>query len=347
MARDNKTLKTVLITHLSKIDDVAMAIPIVYSVCHANPKVNFILATDKEAEGLFVNRPSNLIVLGIESSRYQGIIDPITLASNLHHRYNFDAMVNLNNNVSTKFMALNLKTKGVTTATIGNIYKKPRKILGGNIKQYATPVHAHYKAVFLKLGLKADSEFNSIFDNIEAPQSDVLPRKENDEKWIAIAPFAKYECRQYPLEQMQLVITEIARWEKHTIFLIASEKHQNEINSIAQRYDNVVAIDNSHLSDTHQMTLLNHCDVMITMDSPYLHIASIVGIPAVSVWGATHPSCGFMGWRQAIKDTVHLDIECQPCSLRGNKKCRFSDYHCLRDISPELIIKKVKTVLER
>ena len=42
---DNKVLKTVLITHFSALGDVAMAIPIVYPVCVANPKVNFVLAT--------------------------------------------------------------------------------------------------------------------------------------------------------------------------------------------------------------------------------------------------------------------------------------------------------------
>ena len=54
-----------------------------------------------------------------------------------------------------------------------------------------------------------------------------------------------------------------------------------------------------------------------------------------------------MGWHQAMRDTVQLELECRPCSVYGNKKCRYGDYHCMRDISPELIINKVKKVLQR
>lgn len=351
MAKDDihKPIKTVLVTHLSTIGDVAMAMPIIYIVCHANPKVNFVMATSKEAKAVFANQPSNLIVLGLENKSYRGIIGSSKLASNLHHRYNFDAMVDLNNTMRTKLMALTLRAKDVAVAAIDNIYKEPRKILGGNIKLTVTPVHAHYKAAFQKVGLKTEGVFNNIFDNYDNSLSDneELPRKEDGEKWVAIAPFATHDGKQYPLEQMQLVVSEIARWEKHTIFLMASDKNHDNIQSIAQRYDNVVATDNSKLSVTNFMILLSNCDVMVTMDTAFMHLASLVSIPAVSVWGATHPASGFLAWHQANKDTIHLDLDCQPCSLNGKKKCRYRDYHCLRDISPELIINKVKKVLER
>ena len=68
---DNKVLKTVLITHFSALGDVAMAIPIVYPVCVANPKVNFVLATCQAPATMFVNRPSNLTVLGVDLDKYK------------------------------------------------------------------------------------------------------------------------------------------------------------------------------------------------------------------------------------------------------------------------------------
>ena len=114
-----------------------------------------------------------------------------------------------------------------------------------------------------------------------------------------------------------------------------------------RRYSNVTSVVHIKHSLADELALMRHCDVMVTMDSVNMHLASLVALPVVSVWGATHPSCGFMGWHQAMRDTVQLELECRPCSVYGNKKCRYGDYHCMRDISPELIINKVKKVLQR
>ena len=43
-----------------------------------------------------------------------------------------------------------------------------------------------------------------------------------------------------------------------------------------------------------ELNLMSHLDVMLSMDSANMHLASLVNIPVVSVWGATHPYAGFM-----------------------------------------------------
>ncbi len=35
-----------------------------------------------------------------------------------------------------------------------------------------------------------------------------------------------------------------------------------------------------------------------------MHLASLTGTRVVSVWGATHPYCGFMGWQQKEEDAI-------------------------------------------
>jgi ADP-heptose:LPS heptosyltransferase len=79
-------------------------------------------------------------------------------------------------------------------------------------------------------------------------------------------------------------------------------------------------------------------DAMISMDSANMHLAALVGTRVVSIWGATHPFCGFMGWRQRKEDAVQLDMVCRPCSVFGNRPCRRGDFHCMYGISPERII---------
>ena len=85
---------------------------------------------------------------------------------------------------------------------------------------------------------------------------------------------------------------------------------------------------------------------MVSMDSANMHLASLVQVPVVSVWGATHPFCGFTGWKQSPDNAVQLDLDCRPCSVFGNKPCYRGDYRCLNGIAPEAIVRKVETVLK-
>lgn len=78
------------------------------------------------------------------------------------------------------------------------------------------------------------------------------------------------------------------------------------------------------------------------MDSANMHLASLVGLRTVSVWGATHPYTGFLGWRQRTRDVVQLDMTCRPCSVFGDRPCFRGDYHCLAGITPKMIIEKLE-----
>ena len=83
------------------------------------------------------------------------------------------------------------------------------------------------------------------------------------------------------------------------------------------------------------------------MDSGNMHMASLTGTPVVSVWGATHPYAGFMGWGQRMEDSVQIDLPCRPCSVYGNKPCLRNDYACMQNIAPEQIVAKVTNVITR
>ena len=96
-----------------------------------------------------------------------------------------------------------------------------------------------------------------------------------------------------------------------------------------------------------ELVLMSHLDVMVSMDSANMHLASLVHVPVVSVWGATHPYAGFMGWNQDDDMTVQVQLPCRPCSVFGNKACYRGDMACMNRITPEMIINKVEKVLDR
>ena len=86
---------------------------------------------------------------------------------------------------------------------------------------------------------------------------------------------------------------------------------------------------------------MKQLNVMLTMDSGNMHLASLVGTPVVSVWGATHPFAGFYGLNQLPENAVQMELECRPCSIFGNIPCRFGTYECLNAINPKAIVEKM------
>ena len=73
----------------------------------------------------------------------------------------------------------------------------------------------------------------------------------------------------------------------------------------------------------------------------------MVGTPVLSIWGATHPFAGFMGWQQKNEYAVQKKLECRPCSVYGNKECKRGDYACLNTINTEDIIEKINFIINK
>ena len=84
---------------------------------------------------------------------------------------------------------------------------------------------------------------------------------------------------------------------------------------------------------------------MLSMDSANMHLASLTNTPVISIWGATHPYAGFMGWNQPQNNAIQMDMDCRPCSIYGNKKCFRKDYACMNQIDESVIVQKIKDII--
>ena len=94
-----------------------------------------------------------------------------------------------------------------------------------------------------------------------------------------------------------------------------------------------------------ELIIMSHLDVMLSMDSANMHLASLTSVPVVSIWGATHPFAGFMGYNQSKDNVIQLDLDCRPCSIFGQKLCQRGDYACLKNIPPERIVERIESII--
>ena len=88
--------KSILVTRFSALGDVAMAVPVVYSVCRDNPGVRLVFVTKKATQGLFVNPPENLVVIGVDlKNDYSGTYGLWKLLKQMRSKYDIEAVADL------------------------------------------------------------------------------------------------------------------------------------------------------------------------------------------------------------------------------------------------------------
>ena len=164
---------------------------------------------------------------------------------------------------------------------------------------------------------------------------------------IGIAPFAAHEGKVYPPRLMEQVIRLLT--ERHPdcrIFLFGKGQRETEyFGEWCSKYKQCESVAEKLDGISLELVLMSHLDLMISMDSANMHMASLTATPVVSVWGATHPFAGFMGWGQSMENAVQIDLPCRPCSIFGNKPCIRGDYSCLKNISPEQIAARAEFVM--
>ena len=344
--------RSVLVTRFSALGDVAMAIPVVYSVCNSNPGTRFVFVTKKATQSLFVNPPENLTVVGVDlKNDYKGTPGLWKLFKDIRDRFGIEAVADLHGVLRTFAIGLMARLQGMRYCSIRK-GRKGKRALTRSRNKIMLPLlssRARYREVFYRLGLTVEYSFRSLYGEEKAPAETfayITPPRRPDEKWVGIAPFARHNGKIYPAELMGKVVEQIAAMPGVKVFLFGAGPQEQAVLSVwADKYDNVTSLADKRHGFPVELALMSHLDVMLTMDSGNMHLASLVGTRVVSIWGATHPYCGFKGFRQSDADIIQLPMSCRPCSVFGNKPCSRGDYHCLRGIPPQLVVDKIKACL--
>ena len=94
-----------------------------------------------------------------------------------------------------------------------------------------------------------------------------------------------------------------------------------------------------------ELDIIRSLSLMVSMDSANMHFASVLGIPVVSIWGATHPDFGFYPQQQDLTNALCANLPCQPCSAFGQKACKYGDYRCLSAITPEMVFERIQQII--
>lgn len=339
----------ILVIRLSAFGDIAMLVPVVYSVAKAYPDSRFVVLTRRSFSPLFKSLAKNIETMAFDSeNEHKGISGLLKLRKRVLKR-NFTHIADTHDVIRTKLIRSSLfGSSRVKTAHIDKGRTDKKRLI--ETKDTTHPLMStieRYKRVFQELGFDFEITFRNVFQEKQVSYSalgDWQPTVGS--RRIGIAPFARHKGKIYPLEKMEKVVEMLSSDSQNRLFLFGgSDEEKHTLKKWAAKYSNTVCTV-GRLFLQEELLLIHSLDVLISMDSANMHLASLVETPVVSVWGATHPSLGFYGFGQNLENAVQTDLGCRPCSVYGNKPCYRKDYACMNRIDPGDIVARIRTIFE-
>jgi ADP-heptose:LPS heptosyltransferase len=342
MSQDAK----ILVLRFSAMGDVAMTVPVLQELLASYPNLTLVVVSRKAFEPFFANIPRVEFHAFEPKSKHKGLFGIYRLFKELKS-YNATALADLHENLRTRILRNLFRFTGIRIAILDKGRPEKKALTRKNHKKVVAlkATSQRYAEVFAGLGLPFNLK-NTLTKQAEHLNTNVLKLsgKKGAKKWIGVSPFAQHAQKVYPLDKMETVLTALAAGG-HRIFVFGGGQEEQQIaEKWAITSQNITSVIGK-LNIGEELSIISNLDVMLSMDSSGMHLASLKGIPVVSVWGATHPNAGFLGYGQSLTNCVQIDLACRPCSIYGNKPCYRGDFACMNQLSESRIIQKISETI--
>lgn len=343
---------SILIIRFSALGDVAMLVPVVHALATQYPDVRVTVLSRPFAKCFFEGLAPNVSFMGADlKSEYKGLKGLNALYRRLAAKH-FTHVADMHGVLRSHYLRLRFMLSRYNVEHIDKHRKEKRRLVSNkkeSFKQLPTSFR-NYADVLERLGFPLVPTFKSIFGESKG-NIRLLPESVGEKKpfhqWIGIAPFAAHKGKILPLDTMEEVVQMLVKAHPSCrIFLFHGGGEEARLMKVwEEKYMQVVSASLMLGGLEKELILMSHLDCMVSMDSGNMHLASLVGCPVVSIWGATHRYAGFLGWNQSVDNVVELDLPCRPCSIYGNVPCQYGDFRCMNKISKEDIFNRVEAVI--
>lgn len=341
-------IKHILVIRLSAMGDAAMTVPVLRALTLQHPAVKVTVVSRAFFKPFFEDIPNVSFFAADVYGQHKGFMGLLRLYSELK-KLDIDAVADLHNVLRSKVVTTLFALSGKKTAATDKARGEKKALTREKNKLFRPllPVTHRHAQVFEKLGFPVNlsapvfPEKQQLMDEVKAITG------EKSGKWIGIAPFAQHEGKVYPQDLMQQVIDGLAARLSYKLFLFGGGKAEIEmLTHFAKNHSNII-IAAGKLNLKEEMQLISNLDVMLSMDSGNGHIAAMLGVKVVTLFGATHPYAGFAPFNQPPENALLPDREkfpLLPTSVYGNKKVEgYED--AMHTIKPGDVVAKVVEVV--
>lgn len=318
-------VKKILIIRLSALGDILLTTPVIRSLKNKYP--------DSEIDFLLKREYSDTL-------KYNPYINNLLFFGDKYYQANYDLIIDLQNNHSSKKIISKLKAMRGKTKVYR--FNKPqlKKFMLVNFKinlyKEILQIPEMYAASIpdLKLDDKGLDLFLGDYGYVELEKGE----------YIGIAPGSRHFTKRYPLNYFAELGNLLSSGGfKILIFGGSSDK------IICRELENKIpgAI---NLCNENQLLLtgryMNECKLVITNDSGLMHVASALQKPVIALFGSSVREFGFAPYKTKNLLLENNSLSCRPCSHYGREECPKKHFNCMMKLIPSLVYQKTIEFME-
>lgn len=165
----------------------------------------------------------------------------------------------------------------------------------------------------------------------------MILRKAQGRKIFVLAPGSVWATKMWRVEHYQNLCRHLSDWS--FVILIGGPDERNLCASLSEEHESIYnAAGETSLWESAE--LLASADQVLTNDSGAMHLASLSGVPTLSIFGPTVLEQGYRPWNNQAR-TIESNIYCRPCGRHGAKKCPLGNHACMKLVTPENVMKEI------
>lgn len=335
---------TLLVMRFSAMGDVAMVASVLRDFSQQHPDVRIVMVSRQNFQPFFDDLP-NLQFHALQQ-QHRGAKGIYQLFKALV-KYRPTAVADLHYSIRSRYLSLLFRLRGIPVKQIdkGNKDKKAMVRAVNKVLKPLKPTVERYADVFRNLGFPVS--LKQQLERAERPIPETAKRffADKERQVIGISPFAQHASKIFPYNKMETVIAYLVG-QGHTVLLFGGGATEKLIAEEWQRkYEGTHSLI-GNFSLAQELAIISRLHLMISMDSAGMHMASLMGVRTVSIWGGTHPYAGFLGYGQHLSDCIQVDHPNRPSSIYGNKPCICDGVDAIDLVTAEMVIEQVKKVIE-
>jgi len=341
---------SLLVIRTSSMGDVILTLPLLRSFAASWPDEELIFATKKPFDSFVQDIPGVRVFLSDHHGRHRGFTGLLRVWKDICSQHDITAVADLHDVIRSKILRFLFRMGGCRVAVIDKQRSARRKLVRGRLNGSLRHTVERYGDVFARAGypvailpgpwIKPSEKAMGKAVSITAGRTGPL---------VGVAPLARHRLKMWPADKMTEMLRMMTSQNVCTLLLFGSPDETRSIDDLAALVPGSIPMAGM-ISLDEEIALISQLDLMIAMDSSNMHLAAMLGVDTVSIWGATHPRAGFSAWGMPEENQVQIpdtELTCRPCTIYGKGECRRGDLACLEWLTPEMVLRKILNKLKK
>ena len=327
-AHDLKPFR-ILVRSSNWLGDAVMSVPAVRAIKNGRPDAQVTIATPSNIAPMWKLVPGVDAIIPLPNG---SLLPAVSLFRRPPH---FDAAILFPNSLR---VALESSLSGIPRR-VGYRGHWRRWLLNQTVPEARKPdPPEHHSLRFLRIAHECGAETS----NIQHPTSNIQTAVADQPLKIGLCPGAEYgPAKRWLPERFAEVAAKINAQSSAKWVLLGTKNEAAIGDQIA------AAIGDRCVNRIGQTTLdelvdeLRGCRLLLTNDTGTMHLAALLGVPVIAIFGSTEPRLtGPLGNSHII---LRHHVECSPCFLR---KCPI-DFRCMKEVSTQEVVDAVLSILTK